>query len=134
MLDLGGGTGYGAAVAATIVGAQGRVVTVEAVPELAGAARRNLADRANVKVVRGNALRAQRARTWETKPFNKILFSFCLKKVPKRFLEALPEGGRLLAPLLQDSGNQQVLKLFSRRKGRIVVTEYGNVLYGPARS
>ncbi len=44
VLEIGSGCGYHAAVTAELVGAEGRVVTMERIPQLVGLARRNLAE------------------------------------------------------------------------------------------
>ncbi|MEK6901725.1 MAG: hypothetical protein AABX37_05255 [Nanoarchaeota archaeon] len=44
VLEIGSGCGYHAAVTTELVGAEGRVVTMERIPQLVGLARRNLAE------------------------------------------------------------------------------------------
>src|SRR5580658_4072262 len=56
LAELGTGSGYGAALAAFIVGGEGRVVTFEIDAALASWARRNLADEPRVTVVHGDAM------------------------------------------------------------------------------
>lgn len=159
LVEIGGGTGYGAAIASRIVGPSGRVVTYELLPELAAQAERNLADRPNVVVVSGDGLAAD-----PLPAFTKGLFACALREPPQRHLDALPEGGRLLAPLMAEGGGgppravavwpqghncvrpetgrhlptqggeadaDQTLTLFSRVDGRICVAEHGLVRYVP---
>lgn len=129
LLEVGSGTGYGAAVAARIVGPEGQVVTFEIVPELAAEAERNLAGRQNVTVLCGDGL------TPATLPvFNKAVFTCALGQVPRQYLDALPENGRLVVPLLAgDNDRPQVLTRFTRTGGRLCVTEHGSVRYVLAR-
>lgn len=126
LLEVGSGTGYGAAVAARLVGPRGRVVTYEVLPELAAAARRNLARRRNVRVICADALAERRLPA-----FGKALFACAVRAVPRRFLAALPEGGRLVAPV-GPAGGEQTLTLFVRSRGRIRRTTHGPVSYVPA--
>ncbi|HUT34347.1 MAG TPA: radical SAM protein [Planctomycetota bacterium] len=128
LLEAGSGTGYGAAVAARLVGARGRVVTFEVVPELARQAHRNLARRRNVRVVCGDAFAVERLPR-----FNKAVLTCAVARVPRRLLDALPEGGRLVAPVGRGGGNQ-TLTLFVRRGSRIHATQHGPVRYVPAAS
>ncbi len=123
LLEVGTGTGYGAAVAARVVGPRGRVMSFEVLPELAAAARRNLARRRNVTVVCGDALAAT-----PLPRFNKGAITCAVRVVPRRFLDALPEGGRLVAPVAKGGGDQ-VLTLFVRSGGRIRRSTHGTVRY-----
>jgi protein-L-isoaspartate(D-aspartate) O-methyltransferase len=120
LLELGGGTGYGAAVGARIVGPHGRVRSYEIDPDLADAARANLRDRPQVEAASGPA-RAEAG-------FDKIVFCYALAAPPEPFLACLPLGGRLVAPLLTPDGGQ-VLTLFARRADGLERTEHGEVLY-----
>src|SRR6202012_2219964 len=56
LVELGSGSGYGAALAANIVGPRGRVLTFEIDPRLAHWARETLAAEPNVRVVGGDAM------------------------------------------------------------------------------
>ena len=129
LAEIGGGTGYGAAVASRLVGQSGRVITFELLADLASQAQANLADRANVTVVSGDGLSAA-----PLPRFTKVLFACALREPPRRHLDALPEGGLLLAPLMAEAGGDdadQTLTLFSRVDGRIRVAERGLVRYVP---
>ncbi len=126
LLEVGSGTGYGAAVAARLVGARGRVTTFEVVPELARQARRSLARRRNVRVACGDAFAVGRLPR-----FNKAVLTCAVARVPCRLLDALPEGGRLVAPVGAADGGQ-VLTLFVRRGRTIRATRHGPVRYVPA--
>ena len=125
LVEVGSGTGYGAALAARLVGPEGRVTTFEIAPALAAQARRNLARRRNVRVRCGDGLRPARLPR-----FGKALFTCAVRQVPRPYLDALPEGGRLLAPLLaREGGEEQVLTLFTRIHGKLVATLHGPVRY-----
>ena len=129
LIEIGGGTGYGAALAARIVGDAGSVVTFEIIEELAETARRNLADRENVTVIRGDGLLPA-----SLGPFNKAAFTCAVAGVPQPYLDALPEGGRVLAPVRagdSDDANQ-VLTRYTRTAGRLTVSRHGDVRYVPS--
>jgi protein-L-isoaspartate(D-aspartate) O-methyltransferase len=127
LLEFGAGSGYGAALAATIVGASGRVVTVEIDPGLAAWARRTLADRPNVEVVEGDA--APIGAT--AHGFPKIVVTFAIAELPAAWLDALPDGGRLVAPV---GGRDQKLVLATKRHGAVAQTSHGTVRYVKNRS
>jgi protein-L-isoaspartate(D-aspartate) O-methyltransferase len=122
LLELGGGTGYGAAVAARVVGPRGLVRSYEIDERLAARARANLADRPQVVVVAGPA-RPEAA-------FDKVVFGYALAAAPLPFLDQLPVGGRLVAPLLGPDGVQRLTR-FSRGPEGVERTEHGEVVYVP---
>jgi protein-L-isoaspartate(D-aspartate) O-methyltransferase len=124
LLEVGSGTGYGAALAARIVGETGSVVTFEIVPDLADKARENLARWPNVTVVCADALAEM-----ELPPFSKAVFTCAVDAVPDRYLDTLPDGGRLVAPLTKGKGEEQELTLYTRVGGRLVVSQHGAVRY-----
>ena len=125
LLDVGGGTGYGAALAARLVGPTGQVVSIEIREALADLARENLADRPNVAVVCGDALSPAMPGS-----FNKFVFGFAVAAVPRAYLDALPEGGRLLAPIARSGAEEgQVLTMYARVDGHIRATHHGQVRY-----
>jgi len=123
LLDAGAGTGYGAAIAARIVGEAGRVLAIEYNADLAARAGKLLEDRSNVEVLCADALQLV-----PDSAFNKVVFSFALPEVPDAFLRTLPEGGRLVAPALQADGTQQ-LTLLVMANGSINESRHGPVRY-----
>ncbi|WP_407158149.1 protein-L-isoaspartate O-methyltransferase family protein [Bradyrhizobium sp. STM 3557] len=108
VLQIGAGTGYYAAVLAEIVGAGGRVTTVEIDAALAEQARANLAPwpQINVIAVDGRALEAGAFDTV-------IVFAGCTHPAPQ-WLDGLVEGGRLLMPLTTDSWSGFLLHVIRR--------------------
>ena len=94
VVDLGGGTGYGAAVASEVVGAEGGVLSLEIDEALATRARVLLADRANVRAVHADA---HDVEVW--RGATKVMVGFDVGVVPPAWLEALGPGGRLVAPV-----------------------------------
>lgn len=96
VLEVGAGSGYQAAVLATML-PSGSVVAVERIPELVAMARRNLADAgfASVRVLEaGTVLGAP-----DCAPFDAILVSASAPSVPETLLAQLKPGGRLVMPV-----------------------------------
>jgi len=94
VLDVGTGSGYQAAVLAELAA---EVVTIERVPELAGQARRTLADagyeHVDVRVGDGTLGVPERA------PFQGIAVAAAAPDVPDALYNQLDEGGRLVVPV-----------------------------------
>ena len=123
LLELGGGSGYGAALAAEVVGARGTVRTVEIDEALAERARALLAERPNVRVERGDAADAA--------PFfaecNKVVGAFAVHALPSAWLDALRPGAVLVAPV--GGATQRLVRVERRASGALETTEHGAVRY-----
>ncbi len=120
-LELGTGTGYGAALAAYVVGETGQVRTVEAEPSLAGRAKRWLASLPQVQVEQ-----AQRDFANLADGFTKVLFTFALTEPPRDLLDRLPVGAVVVAPL---GHGEQVLTRWQRDPTGWRVSQHGPVRY-----
>jgi protein-L-isoaspartate(D-aspartate) O-methyltransferase len=104
VLDVGTGSGYGAAVLAELAA---EVVTIERVPALARRARDTLAragyERVEVRVGDGSLGAPERA------PFDAIAVAAAAPAVPEALYDQLSEGGRLVLPRGGRRGQQLVL-------------------------
>jgi protein-L-isoaspartate(D-aspartate) O-methyltransferase len=127
LVELGSGSGYGAALASFIVGPRGHVTTIEIDATLAARAKKLLADLPNVVAVHGDAVVS--TALWRHAP--KVVCTFAVAEIPHAWLHALPEGGALVAPVGTDA--QELVR--ARREGDALhVTEHGGVRYVGNRS
>lgn len=116
LLELGSGSGYGAALAAHVVGDGGRVTSVDVDPHLVSLSAANDAALGNVTFAHDDGLRradlvATHDRAWLT---------FSVREVPRALADALGEGAVLLAPVgAPPPAMQRWVKL--ERKGGAVV-------------
>lgn len=96
VLEIGGGSGYHAAILARLA-APGRVTSMEIVPELAQRARRTLAALgiANVDVVEADGSAGYEAKA----PYDRISVAAGAPRVPRPLLDQLAPGGRMLIPV-----------------------------------
>jgi protein-L-isoaspartate(D-aspartate) O-methyltransferase len=121
VLEIGAGSGYQAAVLSLLCE---RVITVERLPEVAEAARANLArvGATNVEVHVGDGTQGWPALA----PYNAILVTAAAPFVPEPLLEQLAEDGRFVAPV----GTRDLPELVRiRRQGARLVRESA----GPVR-
>ena len=97
VLEVGAGTGYNAALLSALVGASGRVVTVDIDPEVAGAARSHLAAAGvtNAEVICGDGAQGWPARA----PYDGIIVTAGASDLAPAWASQLAPGGRLVVPL-----------------------------------
>ncbi|MFO0757201.1 MAG: hypothetical protein U0359_11970 [Byssovorax sp.] len=140
LVELGTGTGYGAALGLSIVGPRGHVTSVEIDPVLAARARRVLAllgggEPGRLTLIEGDGCRvaeeamiALGARGGSLK----VAFTFGLARAPDRLVSLLPEGAVLVAPVgrptFWDDEGQELMR-WERRGGAIQAASHGPVRY-----
>jgi protein-L-isoaspartate(D-aspartate) O-methyltransferase len=118
VLEVGAGTGYNAALIAHIVGASGRVTTIDVAPDVAASAAAALARAgAPVEVVVGDGRAG-----WEPRaPYDRIIVTAAASAVTEAWWAQLREGGRLVVPLITGDGSSQQIPVLRRRGRRLDV-------------
>jgi len=133
LLELGTGTGYGAALASHIVGARGRVTSIEIDPDLHARAARILAEPdargpARVSLLLGDARALAPEQMAGPEPL-RVTFTFAIASPPEALIAQLPVGGRLIAPVGKGE-NDQILGLWERCfEGVLRHSAHGGVRY-----
>jgi len=98
VLDVGFGSGWTTALLARIVGSSGKVVGLEVNKQVFDFGKQNL------KKYRFKNIKLYHATAWKDFPgtdvFDKILVSAASKTIPRKLLDRLKVGGRLLIPLV----------------------------------
>jgi len=129
VLEIGAGSGYNAALLASVVGKSGKVVTVERIQELAAFARENLrrAGFGRVKVIVGDGTLGYP----EGAPWDRILVTACAPKIPEPLVGQLGLGGKLGAPV----GSQHMFQTWTvvqkTEGGELKTTEHGGCAFVP---
>ena len=128
-LEIGTGSGYGAAVAREVVGAEGLVVSIEIDPTTFEFAKRNLelAGYDDILLVNSDGGRGYP----EKKSFDRIAITAACATVPPELIEQLSPRGRIIAPLQRE--HIQELVLFERGLGGLRSMVICEVLYVPLR-
>ncbi len=104
VLEVGTGSGYGAAVLARLAD---HVVTVERIGELAASARHRLAD---LDVDNVEVIEADGTLGWPPgAPYDAIVVTAAGPTVPAGYLGQLGEGGRLVMPVGEEGAQELVL-------------------------
>jgi protein-L-isoaspartate(D-aspartate) O-methyltransferase len=126
VLEVGGGSGYHAAVMAFLVGPKGHIYSVERKPELVILARRNLekANIANVTIIEadGSLGLAEHA------PYDRISVAAAAPQIPESLKQQLYVGGKMVLPVGRD---RQVLLLVTRKDNGFEVEEKMGVIFVP---
>jgi len=126
VLDVGTGSGYHAAVMADLVGPEGRVYSIERIPELVVFARRNLREAGieNVTVVEGDGSLGLPERA----PYDRINVAATAPKVPEPLKGQLKVGGKLVVPV---GTCYQELVLVIRTDEGFELEHHGGVVFVP---
>lgn len=114
VLEIGTGSGYQAAVLASLCK---HVYSVEIVPELAKRAAGTLRDLGydNVSVLTGNGYDG-----WpQHAPFDRIIVTAAPPELPEALVDQLAEGGRLVAPVGRTPNTQRLILVTKDSQGRV---------------
>ena len=125
-LEVGLGSGYGTAIAREIVGTDGLVVAIEIDSLTFEFAKRNLekAGYDDIILIKGDGGLGYP----EMSPYDRISVTAACPEIPPPLIEQLSIGGKLIAPVIEQNGTQDLVLLEKSLKGiqRNVVCE---VLY-----
>jgi protein-L-isoaspartate(D-aspartate) O-methyltransferase len=128
VLEVGGGSGYHAAVMAELVRPDGQVYSMERIPSLAERALASLKENgygALVEVIVGDGSMGLP----EKAPFDRISIAAAAPSVPNLLQMQLVEGGKLLIPV--GGKFYQQLILVTRRHDNFVRKELGGCVFVP---
>jgi protein-L-isoaspartate(D-aspartate) O-methyltransferase len=130
-LEVGAGSGYGAALAWEVVGETGLVVTVELDPETYAFARDNLQNLGygRVEVVLGDGSLGYPSCA----PYDRICFTAAAPAVPPPLLAQLAPGGRLIGPVGQPHEVQDLVLLIRQDTDKFQRVVVETVAYIPLR-
>ncbi len=115
VLEVGTGSGYQAAVLHEITP---HVYTIEIVKSLARQARKRLVEEFGFEkeqVIYGDGYNGLKAEA----PFDRIIVTAAPDEIPPPLLEQLARGGRMVVPVGEQSGVQELMVVTKNQKGRI---------------
>jgi protein-L-isoaspartate(D-aspartate) O-methyltransferase len=126
VLEIGTGSGYQAAVLSVIIN---ELYTIEIVEELGIQASEHLKslgyDNVNVKIGDGS-------QGWPDKaPFDAIIVTAAAEKIPEPLIEQLKPGGRMVIPVDNISGFQDLLIVDKDKAGNVITKKTIPVMFVP---
>jgi protein-L-isoaspartate(D-aspartate) O-methyltransferase len=126
VLEVGAGSGYAAAVISRIAG---KVIGIERQHDLVEIARRRLErlGYANVEIVEGDGTRG----CPDHAPFDAILAAASGSHVPPALIAQLAPGGRLVMPVGDPGGVQELIKVTKQEDGILKHENLGGVRFVP---
>lgn len=128
VLEIGAGSGYGAALAKELVGEEGTVVAIEINPDTFRFAEKNLKTTGyDVEVVLGDGTLGYPDRA----PYDAISVTASTPEIPPPLIDQLGGGGRLIAPAGGRSMEGQDLLLVTKTGGEITKRSLMKVVYVP---
>ncbi|MEM3215674.1 MAG: protein-L-isoaspartate(D-aspartate) O-methyltransferase [Candidatus Micrarchaeaceae archaeon] len=124
VLEIGTGSGYQTALAATLAGARGKVFTIERSKELYDFAKSNLNRYKfkNIIQILGNGAMGYAKKA----PYDKIIYSAAARSVPKETLQQIKKNGALIAPV---GTFTQELLLVKKQNGAEYQQDLGPVIF-----
>lgn len=113
ILEIGAGSGYQAAILSKIVGDNGKIITIERIPELANFARNNLRNYKNVEIIVGDGTLGYPKEA----PYDRIIVTACAPEIPEPLIEQLKEDGIMVIPVGGDVLFQKLYKIRKTKRG-----------------
>lgn len=117
VMEIGSGCGYTLALISEIVGKTGKVFGLEISHKLSEKSRENLKGYRNISVFNKNGKYGLAAEA----PFDRILISASLEKIPDILFNQLKEEGIIVAPI--GSPQMQILTSIKKHENNLLVSE-----------
>lgn len=126
VLEIGTGSGYQAAVLSQLVR---QVYTIETIPELAQSAQKTLSQYGydNVKVFTGDGY----SGLADHAPYDGIMVTAVAEQIPPSLLKQLKPGGRMVIPVGEHFGEQNLLLINKSETGEIDIRQVLPVSFVP---
>lgn len=129
VLEIGTGSGYGAAIAREIVGKRGLVVTIERDKETFNFGKNNLKKVGYKDII---AILGDGSKGYpKYAPYDKVCVTASYPDIPKPLIEQLKNGGQLIFPIGPKYPSQDLILLEKDKKGKIEKTKISEVIYVP---
>ena len=124
VLEIGGGSGYQAAILSKLAK---KVVTIERVKELAERTKKLLKKHNynNVKIIHGDGTKGYEQEA----PYNAIIITAATPKIPDKLIEQLADDGRIVAPV-GPRWHQELVRV-KKINGKLEEEYFGGCIFVP---
>jgi len=131
VLEVGSGSGYGAALIRELVGKEGKVITMEIEPEVYDFAKKNLkkAGYTDVKIVLSDGSIGYEKEA----PYDCIIVTATAPEIPRVLIKQLRPGGRMLAPVGGTYINQKLIYVKKNEDGSLEERDVCDVIFVPLK-
>lgn len=131
VLEVGSGSGYGAALIRELVGKEGKVITMEIEPEVYDFAKKNLkkAGYTDVKIVLSDGSIGYEKEA----PYDCIIVTATAPEIPRVLIKQLRPGGRMLAPVGGAYINQKLIYVKKNEDGSLEERDVCDVIFVPLK-
>ncbi|MBU1039356.1 protein-L-isoaspartate(D-aspartate) O-methyltransferase [Patescibacteria group bacterium] len=126
ILEVGSGSGFVTALLATLVGPQGKIISLEIISTLVEQAKQNLSfyNYANVNLLAADGSGGYKKEA----PYDRIILSAAAQELKEELLEQLSDTGRLVAPV---GRHEHSLLVWQRQKNKIIKKIYPGFIFVP---
>lgn len=113
VFELGAGSGWNAAMMGSLVGGEGKVYSIEIIPEIAESAKTVITDLGieNVQIIEGDAGEGYSAGA----PYDRAVFTAGTYDLPGALHQQIKEGGYLLLVIKVEGGGDQMFLLEKKK-------------------
>jgi len=118
IMEIGTGSGYQAAIL-SVLNPNGLIITIENSKKLHEEAKEKLKKYKNVKLIHGNGFNGSAKNA----PYDRIIATAFVKKIPEKWKEQLKENGRIITPVGINS--MQFLTLFEKKNNELKEKDLG---------
>lgn len=125
VLEIGTGSGYTAALISEIIGPEGKVYTLDIIPELIELTKKNLENSRNIEILLKDGSEGLK----EFAPYDRILVNAACKEIPNTLVKQLKTNGTLVLPLGPEY-HQKLVK-FTKEKTRLKEEILGDFVFVP---
>jgi protein-L-isoaspartate(D-aspartate) O-methyltransferase len=129
VLEVGTGSGYNAAIISRLLGREGKIISMEIIPELYGDVIQLFEgkDMENVVLICGDGSLG----CPEEAPFDRIIVTAAAVKVPMPLIGQLADPGKMVIPV--GHSFEQEMMLIEKKHGRVTRSSLGNFVFVPLR-
>ncbi len=130
ILEIGAGSGYQAAIIGKCIGTKGKIITIELESDLVEISKKNIEKikLKNVIIIHGDGKLGYSKEA----PYDKCIITAACDEIPKKVIEQVKVGGRIVAPV-NDFLGQKMLVVDKLSENEFKKEDLGSFVFVPLR-